>query len=133
MLLANKRILMFEDNIDNIGIQQMLLKDEGADVKLFMGGTFSNVIDMLPINLIIMDLMIAGNISGFDYFEKIQAIPQLSDIPIVAVSAMDVSLALTKAREMGFAGFIAKPVDMDRFPHQIAKIIDGQKLWNPRR
>ena len=132
MVLENKRILIFEDNVENVFVQKKLLTDEGAHVKLFLGGTLQVILKLLPLDLIIMDLMIPGDMDGFDFFQKLQTVPELSAIPVAAVSAMDASLAINKTREMGFAGFIPKPVDMDAFPIQIAAIIDGHPIWNAR-
>lgn len=133
MQLENKHILMFEDNIENIKVQKMLLEDEGAIIHLFLGGQLHELTNAFPIHLIIMDLMIPGGVDGFEFFERLQAESVLSNIPVVAVSAMDASLAVSKTRSMGFAGFIAKPVDMDRFPQQIASIIAGESVWDTNR
>lgn len=133
MQLANKHILMFEDNIENIKIQQALLEDEGAIVHLFLGGALDELQDLGNIDLIVMDLMIPGGVDGFEFFQRLQENPQLSSVPVVAVSAMDASLAVSKTKSLGFAGFIAKPVDMDLFPKQVASIIDGKSVWDTNR
>lgn len=133
MKLQDKRILMFEDNLENIQVQQALLEEEGAYVDLFFGEMISGLKQKLPLDLIIMDLMIAGGVDGFDYRKMLSQEPALADIPVVAVSAMDASLAVSKAKSLGFAGFIAKPIDMDRFANQIALIIDGKAVWDTNR
>jgi len=48
----------------------------------------------------------------------------------VAVSAMDPSVAIPQARQKGFSGFIAKPIDNRLFPQQIAQIIEGEQVWS---
>jgi two-component system, cell cycle response regulator DivK len=133
MLLQGKKLLMFEDNIENITVQKTLLEKEGATVQIFMGGVIENLIERLPIDLIIMDLMIPGKVDGFGFFEFLKETPQLSSIPVVAVSAMDASLAVSKTKSMGFAGFIAKPVDAEYFPEQIAAVLNGQPVWDANR
>src|SRR5690606_41774798 len=82
-----------------------------------------------PFDLIILDLMLAEEVSGFDVYDEIRALPEYATTPIVAVSAMDPALALPKTREKGFAGFIAKPIDSQVFAKQIADILQGQQVW----
>jgi len=37
---------------------------------------------------------------------------------------------MPQARELGFSGFISKPVDEAYFVQQIASIIDGEQIWH---
>jgi CheY-like chemotaxis protein len=134
MLLRGKRVYMVEDNAENITVMQRILRMHGAIVFIdwFAGTEGAKVIlKDLPIDLVILDLMLSGvrARSGFDIFDQIRLLPELKTIPIVAVSAADPSIALVKARDKGFAGFICKPVDYDRFPQQINDLIGGKQIW----
>lgn len=129
MILENKRILMIEDNPFNVLVLQKALETEGAAVILFLDSKIEGMVDLLPIDIVILDLMMPV-MDGFDYFLKIREIPELATIPIVAVSAMDESLAMGRARDLGFNGFISKPVDIDVFPGLILAVINGEKIWN---
>lgn len=133
MILKGKKLLMFEDNIANITVQKAYLEKEGAQVRLFLGGTVDGIIERLPIDLIIMDLMLPGGKDGFDFFQIIRNTPELASIPIIAVSAMDASLAVSKSKALGFNGFIAKPVDVEQFPNQVASVIAGNTVWDANR
>ena len=33
------------------------------------------------------------------------------------------------ARKVGFDGFLGKPLDADRFPGLLKRILDGQSIW----
>ena len=129
MLLEKRRILVFEDNPDNIRVMCIILEHEGAEVFIWAGGQKQDIVDLLPLAVIILDLMMPGKYTGFEVFRQIRSIPELSNIPIVAVSAMDTSVALPQAQELGFSGFISKPISMDLFPEQIHKIISGEEVW----
>jgi len=135
MLLSNKHIFIIEDNPQNRVIFQMSLIRDGALVEFERWGrdTIAHAENAGRIDLVIMDLMLAQGISGFDLFNQLRAIPKFADIPIVAVSAMDFAIAAPKAREMGFAGFIAKPIDNYLFAQQIAMILDGREVWYERK
>ncbi|MEL6319593.1 MAG: response regulator [Cyanobacteria bacterium J06626_14] len=133
MLLTGKKLMMFEDNIENITVQTAFLEQEGAQVDIFVGGTLEDLVRRLPVDVIIMDLMMPGDMDGFDFFEMLKGRQEFESIPIVAVSAMDASLAVSKSKSMGFAGFIAKPVDAEQFPSQIASILNGKPVWDANR
>jgi two-component system cell cycle response regulator DivK len=48
----------------------------------------------------------------------------------VVVIAQGSTLEMKKAQEAGFDGFISKPLDADRFPDQIRKILSGEEIWD---
>ena len=130
MLLQNKRIFIVEDDAGNLAIASVYLRQQGAIVLFERWGreTAQAIVPHLPIDVILMDLMFPNNISGFDVFTQIRAVPQLAHIPVVAVSAADPDSAMPKALAMGFSGFISKPVS-PRISRHIAKVIDGKKVW----
>lgn len=132
MLLKDKVIYIVEDNEDNIFVILSLLREHGAKIRIdwFAKGEASKIVESLPLDLIVLDLMLPNNRSGFDVFEELRQLPQLESVPIIAVSASEPSIAVPKAHTMGFSGFIAKPIDFEKFPHQIAAIIDGQAIWD---
>jgi CheY-like chemotaxis protein len=131
MLLAHKHIFIVEDSRQNRVIFKMALSRHGADVQFEQAGHDSiQRLKALPeVDLIILDLMLAYGISGFDIFSEIRALPRFEKLPIVAVSAMDPAEAVPKVQAKGFAGFIAKPIDISLFPEQIARIMSGERLW----
>lgn len=132
MILKDKRIFIVEDNMQNRLIFQMALIRQGASVDFERWGrdTLYHIQNTSRIHLIVLDLMLADGVSGFDIFDQIRALPKYNNIPIVAVSAMDPSIAIPKTRAQGFSGFIAKPIDNTLFPKQLASIIEGEKVWS---
>jgi len=48
----------------------------------------------------------------------------------VAVTAEASAEQMRKAREANFDGFIGKPLDPDRFPDQIQRILSGDPVWD---
>lgn len=132
-ILTNKRVLVFEDDFNNIQVYKVALENDGATVKIFVGGGMDEITALLPLDLIIMDLMIPGGMDGFDFYQALQEIEELNNIPTVAISATSDESAFAKAKEMGFAGYISKPIESETFPAQIASIIDGEKVWVTNR
>src|SRR5690348_5891228 len=121
MQLKNKLIFIVEDNTQNRVVFQMALVMTGARVEFERWGkdAIARLENFRSVDLIILDLMLSNGISGYDIFTQIRALPQYAAIPILAVSAAEPAIALPKTREMGFSGFIAKPIDDDLFPRQI--------------
>lgn len=132
MFLKDKHIFIVEDNLQNRVVFQMTLVRHGAFVDFERWGrdTIFRLSNVSHLDLIVLDLMLAEGISGFDLYDQIRALPRLESVPIIAVSAMDPSLAIPQVRAKGFAGFIAKPIDNQLFPKQVASIIAGEKIWH---
>lgn len=132
MLLKDKRIFIVEDNMQNRVIFQMALIRHGAGVDFERRGqdTLVHLNNLSRVDLIILDLMLADGISGFDIYDQIRKLPQYQQVPIVAVSAMDPAIVMARIRASGFAGFISKPIDNHLFPKQLAAIMEGNQVWH---
>jgi CheY-like chemotaxis protein len=132
MILSDKHLFIVEDNAQNRVIYQMILMRSGALAEFDRWGQDAlwHLQGMGHVDLIILDLMLPRGQSGFDIYEKIREMPEYANIPIVAVSAADPSEAIPKAQSMGFAGFIAKPIDEGFFAKQLAQIIAGEQVWD---
>lgn len=131
MLLRGKRIFIIEDNIHNRLVYNMALTGQGASIYFDPHGRDPEwrLRAMRDADLIILDLMLWRGQSGFDLFDEIRNQPEIRAIPIIAVSAAEPAVAVPKARQMGFSGFIAKPIDDEHFAEQIARVIAGEEIW----
>ena len=131
MYLQNKRVFILEDNLENKAIAQMLLEFAGAQVMVDRWGleTLTHLRKFTPVDVILLDLMLPGQVTGYDVFIQIRQQRDFDNIPIIAVSAADVSVAVPKVQELGFSGFISKPVDFRFFAYQIKQVIDGERIW----
>jgi CheY-like chemotaxis protein len=128
--LKNARIFIIEDNAGNLAIASIYLENQGATIKFERRGvnTAQAILSQLPIDLILTDLNLPKGISGFDIFDKIRQIPELINIPVVAVSAADPDIAMPIARKKGLAGFISKPIT----PHiiqYVSEVLNGKQVW----
>jgi len=129
--LKNKQIVLIEDNPSNLAVMTTILQMEGAKTGFERWGTstIARLHVLAPIDLILLDLMFPNGVTGWDIFKEIRADAEFAKVPVVAVSAMDSALAIPKAREFGFAGFIAKPIDIDLFPSQLVKLLNHEPVW----
>ena len=134
MLLKGKTILITEDNPINRTMFQMSIIQEGGKVIFDRFGplTVNLVKGLSNVDLIVLDLMLMRGVSGYDVFQEIRNLPNKGDIPIVAVSAAEASEAIKKCQELGFDGYIAKPINERKFPMQLYKVLNGESLWVAR-
>lgn len=132
MSLQGKRIFIVEDNSLNRVVYQMTLAIQGAYLEFDRWGreAITRLERSGNWDLIVLDLMLQGGISGFDIFEKIRTMPEYDQTPIIAVSASEPSVAMPKASELGFSGFISKPISESLFVKQVAKVINGEEIWH---
>jgi CheY-like chemotaxis protein len=132
MILKDKRIFIVEDNMQNRLVFQMALIRHGASVDFERWGrdTLYHLQNLSRVDLIVLDLMLAEGITGFDIFDQIRGLGKYDAVPIIAVSAMDPSIAIPRLRKQGFSGFIAKPIDNIQFPRQLASIMAGEAVWS---
>jgi CheY-like chemotaxis protein len=130
MILKNKRIFIIEDNAGNLAIASTYLEWEGAKLKFERYGvnTPNTILNNMPIDIILTDLMLPKNISGFDVCDQIRQIPELAQIPILVISAADPDVAMPIARQKGLAGFISKPIT-PRITQYVADVLDGKPVW----
>lgn len=132
MSVKGKRILIVEDNSLNRVVYQITLGVQGAVLEFDRWGreAVTRLKAGRDFDLIILDLMLYGGISGFDIFQEIRTMPQFNAIPIVAISASEPAIAMPRARELGFSGFISKPIDEAYFVGQISKLMAGEEVWH---
>ncbi|MEM9773494.1 MAG: response regulator [Chloroflexota bacterium] len=131
-VLKDKVIFMVEDDALNFAIIRTILRRAGATVPYDHWGdtTLTRMKEYSGrLSMILLDLMLPGGVSGYDIFEAIKQHPEIADIPIVAVSAADADIEIPRAKELGFSGFISKPIIHDQLPDQLNSILQGKEIW----
>jgi len=123
-------VLVVEDNVSNFVLIARMLGYLGIHCEWKTSGyEVVEYADTLPrLDLILMDIRLPYE-DGYGALKKIRASEHLKSIPIVAVTAEASDEQLAKARSAGFDGFLGKPLDPDRFPEQIRRILNGDPVW----
>lgn len=129
-ILKGKRIFFVEDDGKNLAIIFSILESNGAITK-FAPWKFAvdTMKEFTPIDLILLDMMLPGGMSGFDIYEQLRKVPALQDVPVAAVTALESAEAMNRARSLGFKGYILKPIRMATFPNYLTTILDGGEVW----
>lgn len=123
-------VLVVEDNVSNFVLIARILGYMGIHCEWKTSGyEVVEYADSLPrLDLILMDIRLPYE-DGFGALQKIRTSGSLKTTKVVAVTAEASPDQLRKARDAGFDGFIGKPIDPDRFPEQIRRILTGDPVW----
>jgi two-component system cell cycle response regulator DivK len=129
-VFENKTILVVEDNVGNFMLIARMLSSLGVHCEWKTSGfevvEFANTLEKL--DLVLMDIRLPYE-DGYGAMRKIRQSGQFVNIPIIAVTAVTGLDQMNSAKMAGFDGFIGKPLDPDRFPGQIQKILSGKSVW----
>ncbi len=123
-------VLVVEDNVSNFVLIARMLGFLGIHCEWKTSGyEVVEFADTLPkIDLVLMDIRLPYE-DGYGALRKLRNSPRLKDVTIIAVTAEASIEQMNKARQAGFNGFLAKPLDPDRFPDQIQRILAGESVW----
>jgi two-component system chemotaxis sensor kinase CheA len=133
MLLQGKKIIVVEDYSRNLNIALTYLECQGAEVYYCRcpDNLLNKLFRVLPVDIILVDLSLS-NLSTFNVFRKIRLTLAFQNIPIVAMAAGDSRIAISCAVELGFAGYIVKPLSYE-ISQQIADVLHGKEVGLPMR
>lgn len=127
-------ILVVEDNVGNfvltarllacMGVQYCEWKPSGWHVLEYMRGH-------PRIDLVLMDIRLPYE-DGYQVLQELRATPRTKATPICAVTAETGVEEMRRAQRAGFNGFVGKPLDPDRFPGQVRRLLAGETVWEWR-
>jgi len=123
-------VLVVEDNVSNFVLIARLLGYIGAHCEWKTSGyEVVEYADTLPrLDLILLDIRLPYE-DGYEALKKLRQSPKLKNSIIVAITAEASMEQMTKAKNAGFDGFLGKPINIDKFPEQIQKILGGEPVW----
>ncbi|MCC6616355.1 MAG: response regulator [Anaerolineae bacterium] len=123
-----RRVLYIEDNPDNRMLVRRVLMASDFDFEVLEAENAIVGIELAVAktpDLILMDISMP-EMDGLSATRKIKTMPELSGVPIVALTANAMEKDETQAVAAGCDGFIRKPIDIDRLPNDIMSYIRSQ-------
>jgi PAS domain S-box-containing protein len=104
------RVLVVEDNRDTSALLRDLLEAEGYQVDTVPTGeaAFDALRETPDIDLLVLDLMLPG-MSGYEVIEHLRALPELSAIPVLVLSALSSPSARIRGFRDGADDYMTKP------------------------
>ena len=116
-------VLVVDDVVDNIVVISLLLQQAGYRVVTASNGEEAiNVATLSKPAIILMDIGMPV-LDGLGAARKMRDDPELSRIPIVAVSAFNTDGFLRAAYDVGFDGYLTKPINFDRLVDLIKSLL----------
>lgn len=119
--------LIIDDNDVSIEVLQQALRSIGASFT-----SLTRPEDLTPIrdklddfDIIFVDIVMP-RVDGYEVLHQLKKLVK-PGTPIVAHSVHINELDI--ARVEGFDSFLAKPIEMDHFENQVARILAGEQLW----
>lgn len=126
--LAGSRILLVEDNPLNQQIASQILRSNGFIVDIAEDGIAAiEAVEKDTFDCILMDCQMP-RMDGYTAANKIKEQPKFAHIPIIAMTANTMEADLTKAKESGMQGYIAKPIEVQTMFEVIAEHLTQKPL-----
>jgi two-component system, cell cycle response regulator DivK len=129
--LKDKRILVVEDSVDNYTLILRLLTELGIEHCEWISSGWKvaqAAENYSQPDLILLDINLPYE-DGFDVHRRLREHPRLKDTRIAAVTANANQEYMQRSIKAGFDGFIGKPLDPDRFPEQVRRLLSGEAVW----
>jgi two-component system, cell cycle response regulator DivK len=121
------RILVVEDSPDNMKLFRTVLTLKGHEVTGLPGGEgLLETIERTAPELVLMDIQLPGQ-DGFALLREIRQSP-FSALRVVALTAHAMTGDRERALEVGFDGYITKPIDIRNFPTQVSRALTGERV-----
>jgi DNA-binding response OmpR family regulator len=120
---VKKSVVIIEDEPFIIEALTFLLENEGLDVRSISDG--ANAIDFIiksKPKLVILDIMLP-NVSGMKILEDIRSMDEISNLPVLMLTAKGQKKDRRAAEEAGVSKFMTKPFDNQELIENVKAMI----------
>jgi CheY-like chemotaxis protein len=118
-------IVIAEDDPDSLRIITLLLEKAGATVIATPDGQMGlEAIQKEKPRLVVSDLSMP-HVDGYTLLKKIADHPDLTTIPVIALTAHAMEGDRERTLEVGFKGYISKPVNPATFYSELYTILEN--------
>jgi CheY-like chemotaxis protein len=127
-------ILLAEDDPADAHLVQIAFADtqadavihhvvDGIDAMAFLKREGERFADTPRPDLILLDLNMP-RMNGREFLLSLKEMPELCDIPVVVLTTSDVERDVIASYQLGAAGYVVKPVDIDDFTEAMRRLED---------
>ncbi len=121
---SKKKVLIIDDDNRNIFALTAVLKAKGYQCLSAIGG--EEGLQLLEaqkdIAVVLMDMMMPG-MDGYEAIAKMNADPELKNIPVIAVTAQAMLGDRERCLNAGAVGYVSKPINVDNLTDLLVKYI----------
>jgi len=124
---TSARILVVEDNLENIDLIDYLLRAHGYSPSLAVNGYDGlRLADQMEPDLVLLDIRMPG-MDGYEVAIAIKARPALEHTRIVAITASAMVNERQRIDAAGFDGYIQKPIEPELFIGQLEHLLSAPR------
>ena len=119
----NEKILIVEDNPQNMRLMEMILR--AKNYTLFKATDGEEALDITTKeqpDLVLMDIRLP-KVIGLDVARRLKENPAFSHIPIIALTAHAMKGDKEKAIEAGCDSYLSKPINTRELPRLVADML----------
>ncbi len=121
--MEKKRILIVDDNVDNVDLLSKRLVPMGFDVDVAYDGVEAlERVDRVAPDLIVLDVMMP-KMDGFEVCRRIKSDPATDSIPIILLTAKKEIPSKIKGLEIGADDYVTKPFNPKELSARIRGLI----------
>jgi putative two-component system response regulator len=111
--------MVVDDQPANLKLLQVMLGQQGYDVRLFPEGSLALAGALRqPPDLILLDVNMPG-MNGFEVCDQLRTYPHLSRVPVIFLTAADGVADKVRAFRSGAADYITKPFQVDEIQSRV--------------
>jgi class 3 adenylate cyclase len=121
-------VLVVDDNEANRDLLRRRLKRQGYQVTVAEDGFRAlELIREQPFDLVLLDIMMP-RLNGYQVLEQLKADPELRDIPVLVISALDDLESVVKCIELGAEDYLPKPFNPILLKARIGACLEKKRL-----
>ena len=128
--MADRHVLVVEDNEKNMTLVRDVLQATGySTLEATTGEDAVELALSRKPALVLMDVQLPG-IDGMEALARLRRDERTASIPVLAVTAEAMSGDCERFLEVGFNGYLSKPIDLDELIQAVREHCDGG--WTAR-
>jgi PAS domain S-box-containing protein len=123
------RILIVDDDPNIRRMLRLSLDREGYAVEeAESGAQCIALLGTFVPDLILLDILMPGEMDGFQTLEQLRALPGGEDIPVLMVTALDDQRSVERAFAAGATDYIPKPVNRAVLVHRVRRVLRARQV-----
>jgi adenylate cyclase len=126
-------MLVVDDNEENRTMLSRRLVREGYRVETAPGGFEAlDLLEKKRFDLLLLDVMMEG-MSGVEVLERVKSRPDLKEMPVIMISALDEIESVVRCIEMGAEDYLPKPFNPVLLRARIGVALERKRLRDEER
>jgi CheY-like chemotaxis protein len=127
--MTSQRVLVVDDDEDNVVIASTILRNNGFEVRTAYNGP--TALKMLeeeePFDLVLLDVMMP-EMDGIEVLDRIKTNPRFSSLPVILVTAKTQDEDVLTGYKCGADYYITKPFTPRQLLHGIGLVLGIEKI-----